>query len=124
MATPTTFGLRFENALRRWGASGPTGRTGNDFAKAIGVSPGLLSQWKTRGDGPPPEQGLRAAKVLGVDPGWLYYGEASGAPAPAWWPDVVAAIEALPKTRGHKRMGEAEERAAKKSAAKGRRRAG
>lgn len=96
MTTKAPFGLRFENALRRWAAAGAKARRGGDFAAKIGVSPAAVSQWKLRGDGPPLEQGRRAAEELAVDPGWLYFGEDSGAPAPAWWPEVLAAIEEKP----------------------------
>jgi transcriptional regulator with XRE-family HTH domain len=119
MARATTFGQRFDQALRRWRVGGVRERTDLDFAKEVGVTSGLVSQWKEREDAPPPGSALKAALALGVDPGWLSYGELSTAPAPEWWPAVARelASQPAPRARGHRAM-TAEAEAAAKAAKK------
>jgi hypothetical protein len=115
MTRLTTFGQRFDQSLRRWRVGGVRERTDLDFAEAMSITSGLVSQWKLREEPPPPGPGLKAARLLGVDPGWLYFDTASKAPAPDWWAAVLAELATqspAPRARGHRAMTEEAERAA------------
>lgn len=81
MVAASTFGQRFEFARDYQTVNGIKERD-TDFAKAIGVSNGLVSGWKTAEQAPPVERCLAIAERCGVDPGWLAFGEKSKAPAP------------------------------------------
>lgn len=61
------------------------GRRENDaeFAKAIGVVAGSITEYKSLLDPPPHRRILAIAARCGVDPGWLAYGEDCATPAPA-----------------------------------------
>jgi transcriptional regulator with XRE-family HTH domain len=79
--TPSTFALRFEFARLYQAIHGVT-EADQDFAVAIGVSPGSVTAYKTALVPPPYERVIAIARRCGVDPGWLAFGSESWAPQP------------------------------------------
>lgn len=77
----STFGQRFEFARDYQSVHGVKERD-TEFAKAIGVSNGLVSGWRVADQPPPTDRCLAIAERCRVDPGWLAFGEKSRAPAP------------------------------------------
>ena len=70
----------------------------------LGLSQGRISSFE-RGAAVPVEAAQVLARVLGVDPGWLSHGEASAAPAPAWWKGGAVDTGVLKGTRARGSVG-------------------
>lgn len=81
MGAGSTFAERFAFA-RDHQAMGGMRENNGEFAKGIGVSAGLITEYLQRDDAPPSDRVLAIAVRCGVDPGWLEFGALTKAPEP------------------------------------------